>query len=52
MNLDEKIYKPGLVLNRISNAKNNLINARAYFENLELREADAASGHPKLPRFI
>jgi len=48
MNLDEKIYKPGLVLNRISNAKNNLINARAYFENLELREADAASGRPKI----
>lgn len=48
MNLDDKIYKPGVVLNRISNAKNNLINARAYFENLELRAADTASGKTKI----
>jgi DNA helicase-2/ATP-dependent DNA helicase PcrA len=48
MKLDEKIYKPNIVLGRISNAKNNLINARGYFEDSALTEADAASGRPKI----
>jgi DNA helicase-2/ATP-dependent DNA helicase PcrA len=48
MKLDEKIYKPNIVLSRISNAKNNLINARGYFEDSALTEADAASGRPKI----
>ena len=30
MNLDDKMYKPNYVLSRISNAKNNLIQAHVY----------------------
>ena len=30
MNLDDKIYKPNYILSRISNAKNNLIQAHVY----------------------
>lgn len=48
MGLDDKIYKPGVVFNRISGAKNNLISPEAYAENSEVRTADEASGKPKL----
>ena len=40
LNLDEKIYKPGEILGRISSAKNNLITAQAYFNNSEITEYD------------
>jgi DNA helicase-2/ATP-dependent DNA helicase PcrA len=30
MGLDDKVYKPGIVLNRISSAKNSLISADDY----------------------
>jgi len=30
MRLDDKVYKPGLVINRISMAKNNLVTSEAY----------------------
>ncbi len=33
MNLDDKIYKPGVVLARISGAKNQLVSAQAYINN-------------------
>lgn len=33
LQLDDKIYKPSLLLNRISDAKNKLINATQYQEN-------------------
>ncbi|NNK81059.1 MAG: UvrD-helicase domain-containing protein, partial [Flavobacteriales bacterium] len=46
--LDDKIYKPSIVFNRISGAKNNLISPEAYLENPEVRAADEASGKPKL----
>ena len=46
--LDEKIYKPSLVLNRISSAKNNLFHWRDYQENTELTNDDKLSGKPKL----
>lgn len=48
MNLDEKIYKPNVVHNRISSAKNNLISATGYAKNEELVSDDVASGRPKL----
>jgi DNA helicase-2/ATP-dependent DNA helicase PcrA len=48
MNLDDKIYKPSLVLNRISNAKNNLISAQEYINNKDVTEEDRLSGKPKL----
>ncbi len=47
-NLDDKIYKPSTVLQRISSAKNNLFNWREYQENGELTRDDQASGKPKL----
>ncbi|NNC82446.1 MAG: UvrD-helicase domain-containing protein [Flavobacteriales bacterium] len=46
--LDDKIYKPGIVFNRISGAKNNLISPEAYMANKEVQIADEASGRPKL----
>jgi DNA helicase-2/ATP-dependent DNA helicase PcrA len=48
MQLDDKIYKPSLVLNRISNAKNNLISAAQYLSHAEVLEEDRQSGKPKL----
>ena len=38
--LDDKIYKPGVVASRISMAKNNLILPSAYEANSEIRQAD------------
>jgi DNA helicase II / ATP-dependent DNA helicase PcrA len=48
MGLDEKVYKPGLVLGRISAAKNNLISAAVYKENTEVNSEDFISGRPKI----
>ena len=38
--LDDKIYKPGVVASRISMAKNNLITPNVYAENSEIRLVD------------
>ena len=46
--LDEKIYKPGLVLNRISAAKNNLLAAAKYINNTNIQAEDRQSAKPKL----
>ncbi|MCX6291379.1 MAG: UvrD-helicase domain-containing protein [Bacteroidetes bacterium] len=46
--LDDKIYKPEVVLNRISAAKNNLYSWQEYQENTEFVNDDHASGKPKL----
>jgi len=46
--LDDKTYKPGLVLNRISAAKTNLISANEYLKNDELLTEDRMSAKPKL----
>jgi DNA helicase-2/ATP-dependent DNA helicase PcrA len=46
--LDDKVYKPSLVLNRISSAKNNLFNWRDYQENTELINDDKLSGKPHI----
>ena len=48
MQLDDKIYKPSLVLNRISNAKNNLISAAQYLAQAEVLDEDRQAGKPKL----
>ncbi|MBW6501429.1 MAG: UvrD-helicase domain-containing protein [Bacteroidales bacterium] len=49
LNLDDKIYKPGVIACRISNAKNNLISAAMYAENLSLTEYDRSVRMPLLP---
>lgn len=46
--LDDKTYKPSLVLNRISAAKTNLISANEYLRNDELIAEDRMSAKPKL----
>lgn len=46
--LDEKVYKPGLVLNRISAAKNNLLSSAAYINNTNIQSEDRQSAKPKI----
>lgn len=46
MKLDEKIYKPGSVQGRISNAKNHLVSPSAYAANKEVYESDNAAKMP------
>jgi len=46
--LDDKIYKPGSVLARISAAKNNLISAQAYLNNPQIQEEDRMAVRPKM----
>ena len=40
MDLDEKVYKPGLIEERISSAKNHLVTPQQYLDNYDLLEAD------------
>lgn len=47
-NLDEKVYKPSLVLNRISDAKNKLISAQQYANNPITQAEDQSSNKPLL----
>jgi DNA helicase II / ATP-dependent DNA helicase PcrA len=47
-NLDDKVYNAGYVLNRISNAKNNLISAIDYNEDIEIQNYDIQNRKPKL----
>jgi len=47
-NIDDKIYKPGMILARISNAKNNLITAAMYLGDEEVTAYDNSSGKPEL----
>ncbi|PCI96763.1 MAG: ATP-dependent DNA helicase [Flavobacteriales bacterium] len=46
--LDEKVYKPALVYNRISAAKNNLLSAAAYLKNTTIQSEDRQSAKPKI----
>lgn len=46
MNLDDKVYKPSLVMHRISGAKNNLISAQAYLANTDIIAEDRMSSKP------
>lgn len=48
MQLDDKMYRPGMVQSRISNAKNALITPDMYFADRELREADENARVPLL----
>jgi DNA helicase-2/ATP-dependent DNA helicase PcrA len=50
LNLDDKSYKPGMVLGRISAAKNNLISPEAYANNAEIMLEDKQSRRPELSR--
>lgn len=48
MGLDEKVYKPGMVQSRISNAKNHLVSPASYANNKEAYEGDCAAKVPAL----
>lgn len=47
-NLDDKTYKPSLVLNRISDAKNKLISPAQYLNNPITQQEDMSSRKPML----
>lgn len=46
--LDDKVYKPNLVLNRISSAKNNLISATRYVNDVTLQSEDRQAAKPRI----
>ena len=48
MGLNEKLYKPNIVMSRISGAKNSLMNAAAYANNVDLVSEDQSTGKPKI----
>lgn len=52
LNLDDKLYKTGIIYNRISNAKNSLISAKDYASIPELMEADASAGRPLIAKIF
>jgi DNA helicase II / ATP-dependent DNA helicase PcrA len=43
LNLDDNIYKPGVIASRISTAKNNLVTASMYAVNATMQEYDKSS---------
>ncbi len=52
LNLDDKIYKPGLVYNRISSCKNSLITASDYINIPTLVEDDSSAGRPLMGKIF
>jgi DNA helicase II / ATP-dependent DNA helicase PcrA len=48
LNLDDSIYKPGVIASRISSAKNNLVTASIYAADASLHEYDKATRMPLL----
>ncbi len=46
MELDDKVYKPSMVLSRISSAKNNLISPDGYAQDAEIKDNDASAQRP------
>jgi len=49
-NLDDKLYKPNIVYNRISGAKNRLVSWREYQNNPVYSEDDAQNMFPEMSR--
>ncbi len=50
LNLDDKVYKPNVVYNRISGAKNRLISWREYQNNPVYKADDVSAMKPELGR--
>jgi len=48
LNLDDNIYKPGIIAARISTAKNNLVTSSLYSADNSMQEYDKASRMPLL----
>ncbi len=49
MGLDDKVYKPNVVLNAISNAKNSLVSPQAYAQDKDIREANRHTKRERMP---
>lgn len=47
-NLDDKLYKPSSVYNRISSAKNALVKANEYLNDGMIQQEDARAGRPMI----
>ncbi|MDB5263499.1 MAG: ATP-dependent helicase [Adhaeribacter sp.] len=50
MDLDDKLYKPGMVLGRISAAKNKLISYQQYKNDATIQADDEAALRPKISK--
>lgn len=48
MNLDDKHYKPSTVYNRISSAKNSLVNAEEYKNDWHIQQEDTRANRPAI----
>jgi len=48
MNLDDKLYKPNVVYNRISSAKNSLVGPEEYANDYGLQQEDMRSNRPAI----
>ncbi|SET49629.1 ATP-dependent helicase [Hymenobacter actinosclerus] len=48
LELDDKMYKPNMVLSRISGAKNKLISVQQYLHDPVIKQDDEAAMRPKL----
>ncbi len=48
LGLDDKIYKPNLVYNRISSAKNSLISPADYLNNSDVQMEDKQNAKPRI----
>ena len=48
LGLDDKVYKPASIQSRISNAKNNLIDAAGYADHAEIMSEDHQAGRPRI----
>lgn len=48
LHLDDKVYKPATVYNRISSAKNALVTAEEYAKDFGLQQEDARSNRPAI----
>jgi DNA helicase II / ATP-dependent DNA helicase PcrA len=52
LNLDDKVYKPNVVLNRISGAKNRLISWREYMNNPTYQADDESAMKPQMGKLF
>ncbi|HRP55183.1 UvrD-helicase domain-containing protein [Agriterribacter sp.] len=52
MNLDDKHYKPATVYNRISSAKNALVNAEEYANDYGIQQEDLRSNRPAIAKIF
>jgi len=50
LNLDDKHYKPNLVLNRISSAKNGLVGPAEYAKDYYIQQEDMQSNRPAIAK--